>query len=79
MISRVRPFRDGIGRIGRAEYAKQFATKSGIWFWDSRPTGGNPRALPEWFSPRDLAERLERTEDFHELAERELGVTGLRP
>jgi type I restriction enzyme R subunit len=60
-------------------YVKQLATKSGIWFWDARPTGGEPRALPEWFSPRDLTERLEQTEDFHELAERELGVTGLRP
>ncbi|MEY9525335.1 type I restriction enzyme R subunit [Bradyrhizobium japonicum] len=62
-------------------YVKQFATKSGIWFWDARPTGGEePRALPEWFSPRDLTERLEQTEGgFHELAERELGVTGLRP
>lgn len=60
-------------------YVKQLATKSGIWFWDARPTGGEPRALPEWFSPRDLTERLEQTEDFHEAAERELGVTGLRP
>jgi type I restriction enzyme R subunit len=63
---------------GRA-YVKQFATKSGIWFWDARPTGGEPRALPEWFSPRDLTERLEQTEDFDALADRELGVTGLRP
>jgi len=60
-------------------YVKQFETKSGIWFWDARPTGGNPRALPEWLSPQDLTERLEQTEDFDALAERELGVTGLRP
>ncbi|WP_375157684.1 DEAD/DEAH box helicase family protein [Bradyrhizobium sp. RDT46] len=60
-------------------YVKQFEIKSGIWFWDARPTGGNPRALPEWFSPQDLTERLEQTEDFDALAERELGVTGLRP
>src|SRR6185312_4402 len=37
-------------------YVKQFETKAGIWFWDARPTGGNPRALPEWFSPQDLTE-----------------------
>jgi type I restriction enzyme R subunit len=61
-------------------YVKQLSTKSGIWFWDARPAGGEPRALPEWFSPRDLRERLEQvTQDVAALAERELGVTGLRP
>lgn len=61
-------------------YVKQLATKSGIWFWDARPHAGEPRALPEWFSPRDLVERLEQeTEDTDTLAEREIGVTGLRP
>ena len=61
-------------------YVKQLATKSGIWFWDARPAGGEPRALPEWFSPRDLVERLDQvTEDVQGLTERELGVTGLRP
>src|ERR1700721_631043 len=29
-------------------YVKQLATKSGILFWDARPTGAEPRALPEW-------------------------------
>lgn len=61
-------------------YVKQLATKSGIWFWDARPNAGEARALPEWFSPRDLIERLEQeTEDTSTLAEREIGVTGLRP
>lgn len=61
-------------------FVKQLATKSGIWFWDARPSGGEPRALPEWFAPRDLTERLEQvTDDLTELAEREIGVTGLRP
>lgn len=61
-------------------YVKQLATKSGIWFWDARPNAGEARALPEWFSPRDLVERLEQeTEDRDEVAEREIGVTGLRP
>src|SRR5205085_9889298 len=42
--------------------------------------GGEPRGLPEWFAPRDLTERLEQvTGDLNELAEREIGVTGLRP
>lgn len=61
-------------------YVKQLATKSGIWFWDARPKAGKARALPEWFSPRDLIERLEQeTNDTSTLAEREIGVTGLRP
>jgi len=61
-------------------YVKQLATKSGIWFWDARPSGGEPRALSEWFSPRDLVERLDQvTSDLREIADRELGVTGLRP
>lgn len=82
------PWQDGDNRFrvpflfatnGRP-YVKQLATKSGIWFWDARPGGGEPRALPEWFSPRDLIERLEQqTEDVSGVADRELGVTGLRP
>ncbi len=61
-------------------YVKQLATKSGIWFWDARPGSGDPRALPEWFSPRDLTERLEQvTGNLAADADRELGVTGLRP
>lgn len=61
-------------------FVQQLQTKSGIWFWDARPGAGNPRALSEWFSPRDLVERLEQQpEDVVAVAERELGVTGLRP
>lgn len=61
-------------------YVKQLETKSGIWFWDARPNGGPPRALVEWFSPRDLTERLEQARgNVAEAADRELGVTGLRP
>ncbi len=63
---------------GRA-YVKQLATKSGIWFWNAR-TGEAPRPLAEWFSPRDLEERLEQQvgDDARAVADRELGVTGLR-
>lgn len=65
---------------GRA-YVKQLATKSGTWFWDARVPGDPPRALVEWFSPRDLSERLEQdiAAEPSIVAERELGVTGLRP
>lgn len=61
-------------------YVKQLATKSGIWFWDARRKAP-PRALAEWFSPRDLLERLEQetAEDWQKAAEHEIGVTGLRP
>ena len=62
-------------------YVKQLATKSGIWFWDARTPSNHPRALPDWFSPRDLTERLQQaTESTTEtVAEREIGVSGLRP
>lgn len=61
-------------------YVKQLATKSGTWFWDARSKAA-PRAVAEWFSPRDLKERLEQdlSENVDGLTERELGVTGLRP
>lgn len=61
-------------------YVKQLATKSGTWFWDAR-SGSPPRALVDWFSPRDLTEKLEQQldEDLDRAAEREIGVTGLRP
>ncbi len=61
-------------------YVKQLATKSGTWFWDAR-SGSVPRALVEWFSPRDLTEKLEQQldKDLDRAAEKEIGVTGLRP
>ena len=80
------PWIDGLDRFrapfvlvtnGRP-YVKQLATKSGTWFWDAR-LQTPPRALTEWFSPRDLVERLEQQIGVAELADREIGVTGLRP
>ncbi|MER9893778.1 type I restriction-modification system endonuclease [Mesorhizobium sp. M0119] len=81
------PWIDGLDRFrapfvfvtnGRP-YVQQLATKSGIWFWDAR-SQAQPRALSEWFSPRDLIERLEQEIGaLTELADREIGVTGLRP
>lgn len=61
-------------------YVKQLATKSGIWFWNAR-TREAPRAIAEWFSPQDLVERLEQEigDPLAKVAERELGVSGLRP
>lgn len=60
-------------------YVKQLETKSGIWFWDARSKAA-PRALPAWFSARDLKEKLEQDHtEVEVVGERELGVTGLRP
>ena len=39
-------------------FVKQLATKSGIWFWDARLANNAAAALPEWFSPQDLEEKL---------------------
>ena len=61
-------------------FAKQLATKSGIWVWDARRDTNRPSALPEWFSPRDIEERLQQ--DAHaaqELAAETFSYSGLRP
>lgn len=39
-------------------YLEQFKTASGIWFWDGRNQTNTAKALPNWFSPRDLVEKL---------------------
>lgn len=62
-------------------YVKQLATKSGIWFWDARTVGTAPRPIAEWFSPRDLQEKIEQelASFLPAVADRELGISGLRP
>jgi type I restriction enzyme R subunit len=62
-------------------FVKQLATKSGIWFWDARSTSGMPGALPEWFSPQDIEEKLAQDldADQHGLAEEPFDYAGLRP
>lgn len=39
-------------------YLEQLKFASGIWFWDARVQTNIPRPLTEWFSPRDLSEKL---------------------
>ncbi len=39
-------------------YLEQHKTASGIWFWDGRKQTNIDRALPNWFSPQDLKEKL---------------------
>ena len=61
-------------------FVKQLATKSGIWVWDARRDSNGPSALPEWFAPQDIEERLQQ--DAHaaqELAAETFSYTGLRP
>jgi type I restriction enzyme R subunit len=64
---------------GRA-FVKQLATKSGIWIWDTRKATHRPSALPEWFSPRDIEERLQQDAEAAEaLVAETFSYSGLRP
>src|SRR5690606_34772349 len=40
------------------DYFKQLEHQSGIWFQDLRHRNQHARALPAWFSPVDLTEKL---------------------
>lgn len=40
------------------DYLEQIKIASGIWFWDARSQKNLEKALPNWFSPRDLKEKL---------------------
>jgi type I restriction enzyme R subunit len=61
-------------------FVKQLATKSGIWAWDARKETNRPSALPEWFSPRDVEERLQQdAQAAQELAAETFSYAGLRP
>lgn len=61
-------------------YVRQYAEKSGVWFWDARRETNHPVALPEWFSPADLISKLEQSvvPSAYELAEDTIGFTALR-
>lgn len=45
-------------------YLEQFKTASGIWFWDARDQKNVAKPLPNWFSPRDLIEKLNYDENI---------------
>ena len=49
-------------------YLEQHKTASGIWFWDGRKQTNIDRALPNWFSPQDLKEKLLFDEENGEKA-----------
>lgn len=44
-------------------YLEQFKTASGIWFWDGRDQKNRAKPLPNWFSPRNLIEKLNYDEN----------------
>ncbi len=39
-------------------YLEQIKTESGIWFWDARIQTNVERPITNWFTPRDLSEKL---------------------
>lgn len=45
------------------EYNKTIEEKSGIWFLDGRKPTNHPKALKNWFSPRDIEELLNKNID----------------
>lgn len=47
-------------------YLEQIKTASGIWFWDGRKQSNIDRPIREWFTPRDLQEKLEFDESSGE-------------
>lgn len=45
------------------KFLEQYKTASGIWFWDARRQNNLEKALPNWFSPKDLKEKLAFSEE----------------
>lgn len=62
-------------------FVRQWKTKSGIWHCDLRHQKNQPDALPQWFSPSDLMDKLETDVDAaaQGLAEERFGKGKLRP
>ena len=83
------PYQHGLGKPFRVPlmfatngrpYVKRLATKSGVWSWDARKETNRPSDLPEWFSPRDVEERLQQDAAAAQgLAEETFSYAGLRP
>lgn len=60
-------------------YLRQLETQSGIWAWDARQATNRAVALPDWFTPRDLTERLEQEVVPSGFAEDPANLPGIRP
>ena len=63
------------------DYFQQVEEQSGIWYQDLRSRQNRGRALPAWFSPEDLQEKLSQDEEqaLKRLEEEEFSYLGLRP
>jgi type I restriction enzyme R subunit len=62
-------------------YVRQWLTKSGIWYRDVRRETNHALAMPEWFSPKDLIDKLTTDVDTaaQGLAEESFGKGRMRP
>ncbi|AKI02260.1 helicase, type I site-specific restriction-modification system restriction subunit [Hoeflea sp. IMCC20628] len=62
-------------------FVRQWKTKSGIWYRDVRRSTNQALALLQWFSPKDLLDKLETDVDAaaQGLAEESFGRGKLRP
>lgn len=62
-------------------FVRQWQTKSGIWYRDVRRSTNQALAQPQWFSPKDLLDKLETDVDAaaQGLAEESFGRGKLRP
>eukprot|EP00903_Cladosiphon_okamuranus_P022578 g20773.t1 len=84
------PWKQGLDEPYRVPFAfatngrpfiRQWKTKSGIWHCDLRRSSNQPDALPQWFSPKDLMDKLETDVDAaaEGLAYEKFGKGKLRP
>jgi type I restriction enzyme, R subunit len=62
-------------------YVRQWLTKSGIWYRDVRRETNHAIAMPSWFSPKDLLDKLATDVDTaaQGLAEESFGKGRMRP
>ena len=84
------PYADGDGGSARVPFAfatngrpylKQLEARSGVWFRDLRRPTHRAAALPEWFTPEDLDEKLRQELDPPSASgvEEAFGEVGIRP
>jgi type I restriction enzyme R subunit len=62
-------------------YVRQWLSKSGIWYRDTRRETNHATAMPSWFSPKDLLNKLTTDVDLaaQGLADESFGKGKMRP